>query len=93
MELDGHLLYLVHALPDLDLKPEAAGIAAVIYGHSHKPAIAWKHGVLYFNPGSAGPRRFHLPLSVAFLHIRPNTTPGTIPATGDAILRPELVYL
>ncbi len=52
IELGGHLFYLVHALPDLDLNPEAAGIAAVLYGHSHKPSITWKDEVLYLNPGS-----------------------------------------
>jgi uncharacterized protein len=51
----------------LDLKPEAAGFAAVIYGHSHKPHCEMKNGVLYFNPGSAGPRRFDLPITVGRL--------------------------
>ncbi len=71
VELGGSLLYLVHSLADLDLKPEAAGIAAVIYGHSHKPLIEWKSGVLYLNPGSAGPRRFSLPITVAVLDVHP----------------------
>lgn len=71
VKLAGHLLYLVHALPDLDLKPEAAGIAAVIYGHSHKPSLEHRNGVLYLNPGSAGPRRFKLPVSVAILDLSP----------------------
>ncbi len=69
VELDGFLLYLVHALPDLDVKPEAAGIAAVIYGHSHKPLAETRNGVLYLNPGSAGPRRFSLPITVAILEL------------------------
>lgn len=69
VELDGFLLYLVHALPDLDVKPEAAGIAAVIYGHSHKPVAETRNGVLYLNPGSAGPRRFSLPITVALLEL------------------------
>ena len=73
VELEGHLLYLVHALPDLDLDPKAAGISAVIYGHSHKPAEERNAGVLYVNPGSAGPRRFSLPITVALLHLRPGT--------------------
>src|SRR5665213_927619 len=50
---------------DLDLHPAAAGIGAVISGHSHKPSIAWRDGVLYLNPGSAGPRRFSLPITLA----------------------------
>jgi putative phosphoesterase len=62
-------LYMLHKLDDLDLAPEAAGFAAVIYGHSHRPAIEWRKGVLYFNPGSAGPRRFRLPVSLGRLRI------------------------
>lgn len=69
VELDGKLIYLIHNVDDLDLKPAAAGFAAVISGHSHKPKIEWKNGVLFFNPGSAGPRRFSLPVSVGFLTI------------------------
>ena len=82
IELDGALIYLVHALADLDLNPKAAGIHAVIYGHSHKSAIEWKDGVLYLNPGSAGPRRFSLPLSVALLETRPDGLhPEILPLT------------
>lgn len=61
--------YMLHDLSSLDLDPVAAGIAAVISGHSHQPKIEWKKGVLYFNPGSAGPRRFSLPISVGFLDV------------------------
>lgn len=67
--LAGRHFYLVHALADLDLKPEAAGIDAVIYGHSHKSHLETRGGVLYLNPGSAGPRRFSLPLSLARLYL------------------------
>jgi hypothetical protein len=67
IELDGRLIYMLHSLAHLDLKPEAAGIAVVISGHSHKPAVETRSGVLYLNPGSAGPRRFRLPISVAHL--------------------------
>jgi putative phosphoesterase len=69
VQLGGCGIYLVHDLYELDLTPEAAGIAAVISGHSHRPAIEWRREVLYFNPGSAGPRRFSLPVSVGFLKI------------------------
>jgi hypothetical protein len=69
IEIDGRLIYLVHSLADLDLKPEAAGIAVVITGHSHKPSVETRNGVLYLNPGSAGPRRFKLPISVAHLYL------------------------
>jgi hypothetical protein len=64
VELGGISIYVLHDLAQLDLKPEAAGIAAVIYGHSHVPKQEMRGGVLYFNPGSAGPRRFKLPICV-----------------------------
>ena len=62
-------IYMLHDLAQLDLKPAAAGIRVVIYGHSHQPKIEEKNGVLYFNPGSAGPHRFRLPVSVGRLMI------------------------
>jgi uncharacterized protein len=69
IELDGRLIYMLHSLNDLDLKPEAASISVVIHGHSHKPSINTHKGVLYLNPGSAGPRRFKLPVTVAHLYL------------------------
>jgi putative phosphoesterase len=60
--LDFYMLHDVHAL---DLDPAAAGFAAVLYGHSHRPEIRWDKGVLYLNPGSCGPRRFSLPVTCA----------------------------
>jgi hypothetical protein len=69
VELGGLFLYVIHDANALDLKPKAAGFAAVISGHSHKPRQELKDGVLYFNPGSAGPRRFKLPISVGRLVI------------------------
>lgn len=69
IELDGISIYMLHILNELDLKPEAAGFSVVIYGHSHVPKSELKNGVLYFNPGSAGPRRFKLPVTVGKLTI------------------------
>src|SRR5579871_797316 len=63
LEVEGVSIYVLHEIDRLDLKPEAAGFAAVIYGHSHVPKQEMKNGVLYFNPGSAGPKRFSLPIS------------------------------
>ncbi|MGH8727369.1 MAG: metallophosphoesterase family protein [Burkholderiales bacterium] len=60
-------LYVVHDANELDLDPAAAGFHAVVAGHSHRPKIEEKERVLYFNPGSAGPRRFKLPISVGRL--------------------------
>ena len=68
-ELGGLYLYVIHDANALDLNPKAAGFAAVISGHSHKPKQEVKDGVLYFNPGSAGPGRFKLPISVGRLTI------------------------
>jgi hypothetical protein len=65
----GVSIYILHDLGRLDLKPEPAGFRVVVYGHSHQPKIEEKNGVLYFNPGSAGPRRFRLPVSVGRLTI------------------------
>jgi hypothetical protein len=78
VEIDGVSIYMLHILADLDLKPEAAGFAAVIYGHSHKPSQEVTRGVLYFNPGSAGPRRFRLPVTVGKLTIERDLVCGEI---------------
>lgn len=69
LEVEGVSIYVLHDLQKLDLKPEAAGFAAVVYGHTHKPKSEVKNGVLYFNSGSAGPARFHLPISLGRLHV------------------------
>lgn len=65
------LIYVLHDLHALDLDPAAAGFHVVVSGHSHRPARAERNGVLYLNPGSAGPRRFHLPVTVARLDLKP----------------------
>jgi uncharacterized protein len=62
-------LYVLHDLSALDLDPKAAGFAAVIAGHTHRPGAEVRSGVLYLNPGSAGPRRFSLPVSLARIHV------------------------
>jgi len=62
-------LYVLHNLQDLDLKPEASGFQAVISGHTHQPGQQERGGVLYLNPGSAGPRRFQLPVTLALLDL------------------------
>jgi putative phosphoesterase len=69
LEIGEISIYVLHSIQELDLKPEAAKFAAVVYGHSHVPKQEWKNGVLYFNPGSAGPRRFKLPVSVGRITI------------------------
>lgn len=62
-------IYVLHDLSELSIEPKMAGISVVISGHSHKPSIEEREGVLYVNPGSAGPRRFKLPIAVAELII------------------------
>jgi putative phosphoesterase len=69
VQIDQHLIFVLHDLNQLGLTPDVHDIAAVISGHSHKPVIETKRGVLYLNPGSAGPRRFHLPVSVAVIRV------------------------
>jgi len=78
VEIDGVSIYMLHILAELDLKPEAAGFKVVVYGHSHLPSQSMKHGVLYFNPGSAGPRRFKLPVTVGKLMIENGSVRGEI---------------
>jgi putative phosphoesterase len=65
----GRDLYVLHILKALAIDPQAAGIQAVISGHTHKPMIERRNGILYVNPGSAGPRRFTLPISLGFMRI------------------------
>ncbi len=67
VELAGKFFYLVHSVHDLDINPAAAGVDVVVSGHSHKPSIEGRQGVMYLNPGSAGPRRFKLPVTVALV--------------------------
>jgi uncharacterized protein len=69
VEIGDVSLYVLHDLHELDLDPRAAGFAAVIAGHSHQPRLDERDGVLYLNPGSAGPRRFKLPISLARLTV------------------------
>lgn len=80
--VEGHYIYMLHDLKALHLDPAAAKFAAVLHGHSHVPNFYTKKGVLYFNPGSYGPRRFELPVTIGLL---------TISAEGK--LKPEIVNL
>jgi uncharacterized protein len=73
--------YVLHAISQLDLDPANSGFAAVVFGHSHQPMIETRHGVLFLNPGSAGPRRFKLPVTVARVGL------------AGARMRPEIVEL
>jgi uncharacterized protein len=70
LEVEGFTLYVLHDLGELDLDPAAAGFSIVVSGHSHKPVITKKDDVLYVNPGSAGPRRFKLPVTVGLIEIK-----------------------
>jgi putative phosphoesterase len=78
VEIGGISIYVLHDLAQLDLKPDAAGFDAVISGHSHVPKQEMRDGVLYFNPGSAGPRRFKLPVTVGRLIVEGRNVRGEI---------------
>jgi putative phosphoesterase len=69
VELGGRLFYLVHSVHDLDIDPVAAGVAVVVSGHSHRAEQRERDGVFYLNPGSAGPRRFDLPVTLAKVEV------------------------
>jgi len=69
VELEGVSIYVLHDLAALDLDPVAAGFGVVVSGHTHKARIEWKRDVLYLNPGSCGPRRFRLPITIARLNL------------------------
>ncbi len=69
VELGGKTFYLIHDVKKLDIVPAAGGFDAVISGHSHKPEVRWDKNVVFFNPGSAGPRRFSLPIAVGMITI------------------------
>lgn len=81
MDVEGRRICLVHDLGTLSLDPVSAGFDIVIYGHSHKPIIQHKSGILYLNPGSAGPKRFRLPVSMAILSLE------------DEAISPEIIEL
>jgi putative phosphoesterase len=72
LEIDGNRVYVIHDLGSFPLTVPADTVDIVIYGHSHRPNMVYREGTLYLNPGSAGPRRFNLPVSVALMRIEPD---------------------
>jgi len=72
LTIAGRNIYVLHNLDRLGLDPAAAGIEIVVFGHTHRPESFTRNGILYVNPGSAGPRRGSLPVSIAKLHLRGN---------------------
>jgi putative phosphoesterase len=81
VEVGGASIYVLHDLATLDLSPEGAGFAAVISGHTHLPEVRWSGGVLYLNPGSAGPVRGTKPVSLALVEVK------------DGVLKPRVIPL
>jgi uncharacterized protein len=71
----GHKIHLLHNIGELPSEPQIEGVSIVVYGHTHKPLAEKRDGVLYVNPGSAGPKRFSLPVSVGFLRLVENAPP------------------
>lgn len=82
VEIGSNLVYLTHIREEIDLDPEAAEISCVIFGHTHSPLIERKRNVTWFNPGSIGPKRFQLPVSMGLLKVQE-----------DGSLEPELIDL
>jgi uncharacterized protein len=78
LELEGISIHVLHDVKEMDVDPRAAGFDVVVSGHSHKPMVTERDGVHYVNPGSAGPRRFTLPVSIGFLHVRTGTVRARI---------------
>ena len=83
VEHESHVIYVLHDIARLNLDPVAAGLSAVVYGHSHKPSIERERGVLFLNPGSACPRRFNLPTTVARLGLVNGAIAATIVELGS----------
>jgi len=78
VEAGGVAIYVIHDAAEIDLDPRAAGFRVVVAGHSHRPAVEERDGVLWFNPGSAGPRRFRLPIALGRLTIDAGVARGEI---------------
>lgn len=81
VDVEGAGIYVIHDRSGLDVRALPTGTKVVIYGHSHKPHMEYVGGILYLNPGSAGPRRFNLPVSMALLHMLPDS------------IRPEMIEI
>ncbi|MBI4522391.1 MAG: metallophosphoesterase family protein [Deltaproteobacteria bacterium] len=80
-------IYIIHDLKELDFNPRDAGFQVVISGHSHRPSAVQRNGVLFLNPGSAGPRRFKLPITVARLHLKgPSAEAEIVKLDGPSVL-------
>jgi putative phosphoesterase len=78
LEFDGVAVHVLHDLKEMDVDPTAAGFRVVVAGHSHKPVVTERDGVLFVNPGSAGPRRFNLPVTIGYLTVEGGTASAQI---------------
>ena len=76
--IEGHSIYIIHDVARITIDPKAAGVAVVVSGHSHNPLNESRDGILYFNPGSAGPRRFGKPVTLGRLEVGPDGVTGQI---------------
>jgi uncharacterized protein len=75
ISIAGHSIHMLHNLAELSIDPKAEAVSAVVSGHTHKPLAETRGGVLFINPGSAGPRRFSLPISIGFLRLVEGSAP------------------
>ena len=78
LQIQGVCIHVLHDLKELDVDPVRAGFGVVIAGHSHRPDVTERDGVLFVNPGSAGPRRFRLPVAIAYLNLAPRSATARI---------------
>lgn len=88
LDLGGVWVYLLHDLHDLDLSPQAAGVGLVVSGHTHMPKREQREGVTFLNPGSAGPRRFQLPVACAWLRVQGKLSRSSRSRSSPEALRP-----
>ncbi len=88
---EGVVIYALHDLSRLDIEPSEAGVDVVVSGHSHRPRIEQREGVLYVNPGSAGPRRFKLPIALAeLLIVGKSITPHIVELIAENPAKPRI---
>lgn len=93
LEIEGVSIHVLHDLKEMDFDPRSAGFNVIVSGHSHKPVITERDGVQFVNPGSAGPRRFSLPVTIAYLDVGPTATGDIASSTGRAVVAARIVKI
>jgi len=93
LKIEGISIHVLHDVKDLDFDPRSAGFDVVVSGHSHKPVITERGGVQFVNPGSAGPRRFSLPVTIAYLEVGPTATGDSTSSTGRTTVAARIMKI